>query len=296
MVVRKTLQWIATLLLLAGVGGGGYSYWFFTHSDEQLRAKIYEFVGKKLPNARLEIGRAWFWGHKVHLQNVLLSAKGLDQPLARCAEIVVTLDGEELSDELRIDVRAVHVVRPDVRIMRDSTGHWNWEKILPLPEPDEMCPEVAFDDLQVALQLAHGTARDGGVSHSTGRGAAGPLRAESLSSRGRFPAARAWATCISTADSISKSELGGWAAARLPGRTSAIWSIRRSAPFPTRANGWPPLNRTLHASARTASSDADTTQLEPPGGRRAALGSRSRGPRENPVRTPAGRKPRSARL
>ena len=81
MVVRKTLQWIATLLLLAGAGGGGYSYWFFTHSDEQLRAKIYEFVGKKLPNARLEIGRAWFWGHKVHLQNVLLSAKGLDQPL-----------------------------------------------------------------------------------------------------------------------------------------------------------------------------------------------------------------------
>jgi hypothetical protein len=158
MVVRKTLQWIATLLLLAGAGGGGYSYWFFTHSDEQLRAKIYEFVEKKLPNARLEIGRAWFWGHKVHLQNVLLSAKGLDQPLARCAEIVITLDGEELSDELRIDVRAVHVVRPDVRVVRDSAGHWNWEKILPLPEPDEMCPDVAFDDLQIGLQLAHSSA------------------------------------------------------------------------------------------------------------------------------------------
>jgi hypothetical protein len=158
MVVRKTLQWIATLLLLAGVAGGGYSYWFFTHSDEQLRAKIYEFVGKKLPNARLEIGRAWFWGHKVHLQNVLLSAKGLDEPLARCAEIVVTLDGEELSDQLRIDVRAVHVVRPDVRLIRDASGHWNWEKILPLPEPDDITPEVDFDDLQIGLQLTHSNA------------------------------------------------------------------------------------------------------------------------------------------
>jgi AsmA-like C-terminal region len=158
MVVRKTLQWIATLLLLAGVGGGGYSYWFFTHSDEQLRAKIYEFVGKKLPNARLEIGRAWFWGHKVHLQNVLLSANGLDQPLARCHEIVITLDGEELSDQLRIDIRAVHVVRPDVRVVRDASGHWNWEKLLPLPEPDDITPEVDFDDLQIGLQLAHSNA------------------------------------------------------------------------------------------------------------------------------------------
>jgi hypothetical protein len=156
MVVRKTLQWIATLLLLAGAVGGGYSYWFFTHSDEQLRGKILEFVAKKLPNARLEIGRAWFWGRKVHLQNVLLSAKGLDQPLARCAEIVVTLDGQSLSDELRVDIRAVHVVRPDIRIVRDVSGHWNWENILPLPEPDEVCPEVAFEDLQVGLALAHG--------------------------------------------------------------------------------------------------------------------------------------------
>src|SRR5262249_310036 len=60
-----------------------------------------------------------------------------------------------LSDELQIDVRAVHVVRPDVRIVRDAAGSWNWEKILPLPEPDEMCPEVAFEDLQVGLSLAH---------------------------------------------------------------------------------------------------------------------------------------------
>ncbi len=272
MVVRKTLQWIATLLLLAGAVGGGYSYWFFTHSDEQLRAKIYEFVGKKLPNARLEIGRAWFWGHKVHLQNVLLSAKGLDQPLARCAEIVVTLDGEELSDELRIDIRAVHVVRPDVRIMRDATGHWNWEKVLPLPEPDEMCPEVAFDDLQVELQLAHG----GGARTAAFHVQQGGVRL--------VPSARKvfQVEADFRLPSLGDIHLDGgfdlekrtW---RLGGGTAAganigdlVDHVLRA--FPDTGERLAALERKLHASARTASSDADPTQLEPAQGAASALG------------------------
>jgi hypothetical protein len=263
MVVRKTLQWIATLLLLAGVGGGGYSYWFFTHSDEQLRAKIYEFVAKKLPNARLEIGRAWFWGHKVHLQNVMLSAKGLDQPLARCAEIIVTLDGEQLSDELRIDVRAVHVVRPDVRIVRDSSGHWNWEKILPLPEPDEMCPEVAFDDLQIGLQLTHASAatasfhiQQGGVRLVPSARKVFQVEADfRLPSLGDFHL-----------DGGFDLEKRTW---RLSGGTAAgtnIGDIVDSAvhAFPEVSERMAAFDKTLNSSVRTASNDAASApQTEP---------------------------------
>ncbi len=263
MVVRKTLQWIATLLLLAGVAGGGYSYWFFTHSDEQLRAKIYEFVAKKLPNAQLEIGRAWFWGHKVHLQNVLLSAKGLDQPLARCAEIIVTLDGEELSDELRIDVRAVHVVRPDVRLVRDASGHWNWEKLLPLPEPDDMCPEVAFDDLQIGLQLSHlsaGTAsfhiQQGGVRLVPSARKVFQVEADfRLPSLGDFHL-----------DGGFDLEKRTW---RVSGGTAAgtnIGDIVDSAvhAFPEVSDRLVAFDKTLSSSVRTASSDAATApQSEP---------------------------------
>ena len=263
MVVRKTLQWIATLLLLAGVGGGGYSYWFFTHSDEQLRAKIYEFVGKKLPNAQLEIGRAWFWGHKVHLQNVLLSAKGVDQPLARCAEIVVTLDGEELSDGLRIDVRAVHVVRPDVRIVRDSSGHWNWEKILPLPEPDDICPEIAFEDLQLGLELAHSNTapadfhvQQGGVrlvpsAHKVFQVEA-DLRLRTLGDvhlDGGFDLnKRTWRLAGATAAGTSVSDL--------------VDSVYRT--FPDSQEKLASFERTLQSSVRTASRESDgPAQAEP---------------------------------
>jgi hypothetical protein len=271
MVVRKTLQWIATLLLLAGVGGGGYSYWFFTHSDEQLRAKIYEFVGKKLPNARLEIGRAWFWGHKVHLQNVLLSAKGLDQPLARCAEIVVTLDGEELSDELRIDVRAVHVVRPDVRILRDSAGHWNWEQILPLPEPDEMCPEIAFEDLQVALQLAHGGAGTAAFHVQQGGVRLVPSARKVFQVEADFRLPSLGDIHLDGGFDLEKRT---W---RLGGGTAAganvgdlVDNVLRA--FPDTGERLAALEKTLHHSAQTASSDADSAPLEPAGEAARSLG------------------------
>lgn len=155
MMVRKTLQWIATILFLAGLGTGGYAYWFFTHSDENLRRAVLKAIAEKCPNADVQVRRAWFdFGRRVHLEGVLISAKGLDEPLARCAEVVIAIDGEELSEDLRIDVRSVRVIRPDVRVVRDAKGNWNWQKLLPLPEPGDACPEFALEDLQVALRIA----------------------------------------------------------------------------------------------------------------------------------------------
>ena len=154
--VRKTLQWIAAILALGSAGGGGYTYWIFTQTDDWLRDYAQKAFLKRIPNAVISIGRARFdWSRKIHLYDVRLSAKGLDEPVARCAEIVVTVDGQQLSEDQTIDVRSLRILRPDVRLVRDAEGHWNWQKLLPLVLQKDACPELSFEDLQVAVHVAH---------------------------------------------------------------------------------------------------------------------------------------------
>src|SRR5580704_19413877 len=154
MMVRKTLQWIAAILVLGGAGGGGYAYWLYTQTDEWLRAYAQKAFLQRIPTAVISIGRARFdWSHRIHLYDVKLSAQGLDEPVARCVEIVVTVDGQELSEDQIIDVRSLRILHPDVRLVRDTQGSWNWQK-LRLARPEDPCPEISFEDMQVGVQLA----------------------------------------------------------------------------------------------------------------------------------------------
>src|ERR1700677_3680965 len=154
MMVRKTLQWIAAILALGGASGGGYAYWLYTQTDEWLRAYAQKAFLQRIPTAVISIGRARFdWSHRIHLYDVKLSAEGLDEPVARCVEIVVTVDGQELSQKQTIDVRSLRILRPDVRLIRDAAGSWNWQK-LKLARPEDPCPELSFEDLQVGVWLA----------------------------------------------------------------------------------------------------------------------------------------------
>src|SRR4051812_7111656 len=162
-IVRKTLQWIAALLVLTGLGGSGYAYWFYVHSNDVLKALVKEALQKKIPNGEFQIDRARYdyWTRKIHLFNVLVSAKGDTAPLARCAEVVITIDGQELSQEQKIDVRSIRFVRPDIRLIREKADAWNWHRILPIREVEETTPEFAFDDAQVAITLPGGSAQAG---------------------------------------------------------------------------------------------------------------------------------------
>ncbi len=154
MMVRKTLQWIAAILALGGAGGGGYAYWLYTQTDEWLRAYAQKALLQRIPTAVISIGRARFdWSHRIHLYDVKLSAQGIDEPVARCVEIVVTVDGQELSENQTIDVRSLRILHPDVRLVRDADGAWNWQK-LKLARPEDPCPELSFEDLQVGVWLA----------------------------------------------------------------------------------------------------------------------------------------------
>lgn len=152
--IRKTLQWIAAILTLSSAGGGGYAYWLYLQTDEWLRAYAQKAFLQRIPTAVISIGRARFdWSRKIHLYDVRLSAKGLDEPVARCVEIVVTVDGQALSEDQTIDVRSLRILRPDVRLIRDAKGNWNWQK-LHLARPEDPCPELSFEDLQVGVQMA----------------------------------------------------------------------------------------------------------------------------------------------
>ncbi len=153
--VRKTLLWIAAILALGSAGGGGYTYWLYTQTDDWLRTYAQKAFLKRIPNAVISIGRG---SVRLEPQNPPLRCpafrEGARRTRGACVEIIVTIDGQELSEDQTIDVRSLRILRPDVRLVRDLQGHWNWHKLLPLARPEDPCPELSFEDLQVGVQLA----------------------------------------------------------------------------------------------------------------------------------------------
>ena len=83
MMVRKTLQWIATILALGSTTGAADTRIGCTRKRMNGCAPTpNKRLLKRIPNAVISIGRARFdWSRKIHLYDVRLSAKGLDEPV-----------------------------------------------------------------------------------------------------------------------------------------------------------------------------------------------------------------------
>ncbi len=152
--VRKTCTWIFVLLLIAVAGGGGYAYWFLSHSDELVRAALLEKMVAAAPDWDVAIpeARIDLWG-RVRVYDLTLKDPERREPTVSLPETIVILDRGRLADQ-EIIIQQVRLLRPQLELVRDRAGKWNLEGIKP-PEPANSQPEIFVENGALTIRVTH---------------------------------------------------------------------------------------------------------------------------------------------
>ncbi|MCH7689142.1 MAG: hypothetical protein IH899_21125, partial [Planctomycetes bacterium] len=146
MTYRKVLRWMRLMILLAGTSGGGYAYWFWNRSDEMLREKILEILTELAPEWDINIERARFdMRRRIHLYNLTMKAKEHSSPILTLPEAVITVDHDKLWQQQEVLIHKIRLLNPSLNLVRDSAGHWNWQDLPKLPEPDKTVSLPEFE-------------------------------------------------------------------------------------------------------------------------------------------------------
>ena len=118
------------LVLLIAVAGGGGVYWFYLHSDELLRGEALRQLAVLAPELKFGIeranydlsGRACLYGLSVTLPDDV-------EPSLYIPETIVTLDQQQMTDFENVTIQRLRVVKPMLRVVRQSDGRLNWQGI-----------------------------------------------------------------------------------------------------------------------------------------------------------------------
>ncbi|MCH7987803.1 MAG: hypothetical protein IID46_01495 [Planctomycetes bacterium] len=159
MTYRKVLRWMLMLILLGGISGAGYAYWLWNQSDEMLREIILEKLTKLAPGWDIDIERARFdMSRRIHIYNLTMKAKEHSSPILTLPEAVITVDRDKLTQQQQVLIHKIRLLNPSLDLVRDSAGHWNWQDLPKLPEPDKTVslPEFEIQKGNVRIRFEHG--------------------------------------------------------------------------------------------------------------------------------------------
>ncbi|MBT6155037.1 MAG: hypothetical protein HOL01_18430 [Planctomycetaceae bacterium] len=154
MTFRKTTKWLVILVLLVAAGAGGYGFYLWNESNERIRKVILARCEEIVPEWDVSLGRVRFdWNRRVHLYDFTLKAKGQSQNVASFPEVVVSIDRERFAERQEIVVQKVRVLGPELDLVRDAAGKWNWQQLTPPPKSNQSLPEVEIVQATVRVRL-----------------------------------------------------------------------------------------------------------------------------------------------
>ncbi len=117
--------------------------WFTLRSDELLRAELLRQLAVILPDADIGVERAQFdFRGRVRIINFTVQLPDEKAPALIVPEVTITLDRQALQERQQFLVERINFSQPQMRVLRDATGQWNWSRITfvrpagngPLPE------------------------------------------------------------------------------------------------------------------------------------------------------------------
>ncbi len=137
----------------ARCGGGGYGYWFLTHSDELVRGILLEKLQAAAPDWNAKIYDVHFdWWGRVRIYDLTLQNPESRDPALTLPETIVILDRARLADE-QVIVQELRLLRPELHLIRDRSGGWNIEGIK--PKKQESQPEIFVQHGSVTIQVTN---------------------------------------------------------------------------------------------------------------------------------------------
>ena len=123
--IRKTIQWLVVLVVLAGLTAGGYAYWVWNQSDELLRQAIVSRVREAAPGWNVQIAQArfdWLSRRHVHIYDVTLAPADRSGPLVSIPEVVLNVDQELLEKQQKVDVQRIRLRNPHLWLAAPPTA------------------------------------------------------------------------------------------------------------------------------------------------------------------------------
>ncbi|MFQ5731820.1 MAG: hypothetical protein ACE5KM_07685, partial [Planctomycetaceae bacterium] len=163
MSLRKTIKWMLSIVVALGLAGGGYAYWMWSHANALLLEHIRAAVAQKAPGWDVEIGAAKFdWHRRIHIYNVTLRDRTGAGTILHVPEAVLAVDREKLAESQVVDVQRIRLIGPELSLVRDGRGRWNFQKLPPLKPTGKRppLPEIVVENATVDLRLEQA---DGGA-------------------------------------------------------------------------------------------------------------------------------------
>lgn len=143
---------VLTSLAIAAAGGGG-AYWFYSRSDEFLKQELLRQLGAMFPECRVDLDRARFdLAGRIRAHAVALTLPDDDAPALSVAELVISLDRDQLADAQAAVIHKVRLVRPQVRVVRHVDHSWNWQRLRVARGAGGVLPDVEIEYGTVTVQ------------------------------------------------------------------------------------------------------------------------------------------------
>ncbi len=152
--MRRTLLW--TVILLAALGGAARWYWndLWSRRNELLAEGIRKHLTTSYPEWRVDFDRAeWEEGGRVRLSQVRIGELTDREPLIAIPEVILHLDPDLLAEGLQVFVKHIELHQPQVLLVRDSSGTWNWEDLPDLPSGHRPAPDIRIHDGAVITRV-----------------------------------------------------------------------------------------------------------------------------------------------
>ena len=161
----KTLMWMVLLVaVMAGIGRE-YVLKFWGGRDARIKQEVVKRLHELLPGATIEFDQLNYdFGHEISVTGFLLKPVGEDRPIVRLPESIVHLNRDAAIDRWQLDVLKVTLRQPQLEVVRDRNGRWNWQSLLPPPDTGKgALPEFVIEDGTITVRVEQALGIPAGV-------------------------------------------------------------------------------------------------------------------------------------
>ncbi len=155
--VSCSLRWMMmSAVVLAGAGGAG-AYWFFTRSNDLLKAELLRQLEERFPGSQFDLAQANFdWSGRVRAHQLQMTLPDDSEPALTAAELVLTLDRDLLADSQTVLIQQLRLIKPRAKIVRLADQTWNWQRLRIQPMEGSVLPDIQLDYGSAVIDFADG--------------------------------------------------------------------------------------------------------------------------------------------
>ena len=151
--LRRTIGCLLLLLLLAGAAGGSYVWYLWSQTDEMLHGRIAAAFKEAVPDWGISFSKSRFdFQGQIRVYDFALKLPGSETTILNLPETIVSVDREQLGLQ-RLVFQQIRLVQPNLELVRNRTGQWNWQGLGKLPQSEGNLPELRIERGTIRIRL-----------------------------------------------------------------------------------------------------------------------------------------------